>query len=104
SRLTHALDALARRHALTTPRGRPLDLYLTEFGYLTVGSRAQKPSVRAAWLASAIRIARRNPRVRELLQYQLVDPPAGALWHSALLNRHGRPQATYAALVQALSA
>jgi hypothetical protein len=103
SRLTSALDALARRNALTTPKGRRLDLYLTEFGYLTVGSRAQKASVRATWLSSAIRIARRNPRVRQLLQYQLVDPPAAALWHSAILTRRGLKQPAYAALAKALN-
>jgi hypothetical protein len=103
SRLTRALDALGRRHALTTPKGRPLDLYLTEFGYLTVGSRAQRASVRATWLTSALAVARRNPRVRQLLQYQLVDPPAGALWHSAILTRGGFPQPAYKALVRALN-
>ena len=102
-RLESALDALARRHALATPSGRPLDLYLTEFGYLTVGHRAQRPAVRAAWLASAIRIARRDRRVRELLQYELIDPPAAARWHSALLDRLGHPLSTYGALARALS-
>ena len=63
-----------------------MDLYLTEFGYLTAGNRAQKPKVRAAWLASAFQIARRNPRVKQLLQYQLVDPPEDELWHSAILR------------------
>jgi hypothetical protein len=101
SRLTTALDKLARRKALATPAKRPLDLYLTEFGYLTVGDRAQKPKVRAAWLASAVSIARRNPRVRQLLQYQLVDPPAHEVWHSAILHRDGSPQTTYAGLARA---
>ena len=104
SRLTSALDKLARRKALTTPNRRKLDLYLTEFGYLTKGDRAQKASVRAAWLASAFNIARRNPRVRQLLQYQLVDPPAGEIWHSAILHRDGSPQATYAGLAKASAA
>jgi hypothetical protein len=102
-RLTQALDALARRHALTTPKGRRLDLYLTEFGYLTKGRRAQKPSVRATWLSAAVAIARRNPRVRQLLQYQLIDPPAGDLWHSAILDRRGRLQPAYKALAHSLS-
>ena len=55
SRLTTALDTLARRRALATPARRALDIYLTEFGYLTEGDRAQKPKVRAAWLAAAYR-------------------------------------------------
>ena len=104
SRLTTALDALARRRALATPAKRPLDLYLTEFGYLTEGDRAQKPKVRAAWLAAAYQIARRNPRVRQLLQYQLVDPPEEELWHSAILHHDGSPQATYAGLAKAAAA
>jgi hypothetical protein len=100
SRLTRALDALARRRALSTPSGRALDLYLTEFGYLTRGSRAQKPRVRAAWLAAAYEIARRHPRVRQILQYQLVDPPAEEAWHSAILTRRGTPQAAYWSLAR----
>ena len=87
SRLTTALDKLARRHALATPRGRKMELYLTEFGYLTAGPRTQKPKIRAAWLSSAFGIARRNPRVRQLLQYQLIDPPDDVLWHSAILDQ-----------------
>jgi hypothetical protein len=103
SRLTRALDKLARRRALATPAKRPLDLYLTEFGYLTMGDRAQKPKVRAAWLASAFTLARRNPRVKQLLQYQLVDPPEDEIWHSALLHRDGSPQATYSGLAKAFA-
>jgi hypothetical protein len=39
--------------------------------------------------------------VRQLLQYQLVDPPEHELWHSAILHRDGSPQATYAGLAKA---
>jgi hypothetical protein len=102
-RLTYALDALYRRGALTTSKGGKLNLYLTEFGYLTVGSRRQTPARIAAWMVQAIQLAQRNRRVKELLQYQLIDPPADALWHSALLNRHGTPQPAYKALVRALN-
>jgi hypothetical protein len=102
-RLTFALDALYRRGALTSSKGGKLNLYLTEFGYLTVGSRRQTPARIAAWMVEAIKLAQRNRRVKELLQYQLIDPPAAALWHSALLNRHGNPQPAYKALVRALN-
>ena len=91
SRLTTALDKLAKRNALATPNKRKMELYLTEFGYLTQGKRAQKPKVRAKWLHDAFHVARRNPRVRQLLQYQLVDPPSDEIWHSAILDRNGRP-------------
>src|SRR5256885_14632128 len=36
-RLTRALDRLAQARALTTPAGKPLDVYLTEFGYFATG-------------------------------------------------------------------
>jgi len=104
SRLTRALDKLARRNALRTPSKAKMGVYLTEFGYLTEGDRAQKPKVRAAWLASAFGLARRNPRVKQLLQYQLVDPPEDEVWHSAILHRDGSPQPTYAGLAKASAA
>lgn len=103
-RLTKALDKLAMRRALATPRKRGLDLYLTEFGYLSQGARKQPASRRSAWLAGAYRIARKNPRVKQLLQYQLVDPPKRELWHSALLDRKGRRLAPFAGLARAASA
>jgi hypothetical protein len=103
-RLTSALDKLAARNALRTPSRAKMGLYLTEFGYLTAGHRAQKPKVRARWMRSAFHLARRNPRVKQLLQYQLVDPPEHELWHSAVLDRDGEPQATYAGLAKASAA
>ncbi|WP_028066147.1 hypothetical protein [Solirubrobacter soli] len=104
SRLTSALDKLAKRKALRTPSGAKMGVYLTEFGYLTVGARAQKPKVRAAWLQEAFKVARHNPRVKQLLQYQLVDPPDDEIWHSAILDRDGRRLPTYAGLAKASAA
>jgi hypothetical protein len=102
-RLTTALDALYKKRQLQTSKGRKLDLFLTEFGYLTVGSRKQSPSRIASWMVTAIKIAQENRRVRQLLQFQLVDGPAHALWHSALLSRQGDPRPAYKALVRALN-
>jgi hypothetical protein len=102
-RLTTALDALYKSRKLTTSSGRKLNVYLTEFGYLTAGSRKQPQSRIANWLVAAIEVARRNTRVKQLLQYQLIDPPKTALWHSALLTRKGSPQPAYKALVRALN-
>src|SRR3954451_5598378 len=101
SRVTQTLDKLAKRKALAMPNGRGLDLYLTEFGYLSAGNRKQTQSVRAAWLRSAYDIARHNRRVRQVLQYQLVDPPSAEIWHSAILTHHGTPQGAYAGLAKA---
>ncbi len=104
SRVTKTLDQLAKRRKLATPKGRGLDLYLTEFGYLSAGDRKQSASRRSAWLRSAFTIARKHPRVKQLLQYQLVDPPAHELWHSAILDRHGRKLAPFAGLARASAA
>lgn len=98
--LAAALNKLARRRALATPKRRPLNLYLTEFGYLTQGARKQPAQRRSKWLAEAYRIARANPRVKQLLHYQLVDPPKRERWHSALLDRRGRRLAPFAALAR----
>jgi hypothetical protein len=102
--VTKTLDQLAKRRKLATPKGRGLDLYLTEFGYLSSGRRKQSASRRSAWLSSAFKLARKNPRVKQLLQYQLVDPPARELWHSAILDRKGRRLAPYAGLARAAAA
>jgi hypothetical protein len=102
-RLTAFLDQAKKQHTLTTPNGKALDIYLTEFGYLTAGSRRQPPSRVAKWLTQAIAIARKNPRVKELLQYQLIDGNTDRLWHSALINRHGVPWPAYNALVKAFN-
>jgi hypothetical protein len=98
--MTSALNKLARRHALTTPTGNHLSLYLTEFGYLSRGSRALSSRRRAAWLTQAYKIARRNPRVKELLQYQLFDGPSTHAWHTGVMSRRGVPQAPFKALAR----
>jgi hypothetical protein len=97
-RLTRALNTLAHRHKLTRPNGSHLNLYLTEFGYLSKGSRAQPARTRARWLVAAYKIARRNPRVKQLLQYQLVDKPSHIAWHSAVMSRGGKPFPAFTAL------
>jgi hypothetical protein len=98
--MTRALDKLAHRHALTTPTGHHLNLYLTEFGYLTKGHRALSAKRRAAWLTQAYKIARRNPRVKELLQYQLFDGPSRRAWHTGVMSSRGVLQAPFRALAR----
>jgi hypothetical protein len=102
-RLTKALDQLARQKGLSTAKGKGLDLYLTEFGYLSHGNRAVAQSVRAAWLRQSYDLARRNRRVRQILQFQLVDPPTEWLWHTAVLDHKGRPQGAYKGLAKAVA-
>jgi hypothetical protein len=90
-RLTGALDRLAQVKALLTPDGKPLDVYLTEFGYFATGPVAVPPAKRAAYLKTAFQIAQRNPRVRQMLQYILVSPPPGVRFNTSLINLDGKP-------------
>jgi Beta-galactosidase len=102
SRLTRTLDQLAADRLLTTPKGKPLPVYLTEFGYFASGRRALPASVRADWLVRAFEIAARlYPRVRQMLQYLLVAPPprfAGGYFDTSIVSLAGQPEAPFAAL------
>ncbi|MDA0170569.1 cellulase family glycosylhydrolase [Solirubrobacter taibaiensis] len=100
-RLTKALDQLAKTKSLSTPKGKGLDVYVTEFGYLTAGNRAVSQSVRAAWLRSAYDLVRKNKRVKQMLQFQLVDGTPDQLWHTAIIDNHGRPMGAYGGLAKA---
>ncbi len=100
-RLTKALDQLAKRKGLSTPKGKGLDLYITEFGYLTAGKRAVRPSLHASWLRSAFKLVHKNKRVKQMLQYQLVDGTPDQLWHTAIIHNDGRPMGAYAGLAKA---
>jgi hypothetical protein len=74
SRLTSALGKLKKAKLLTTPTGGVPDLYLTEYGYFSSGKRKLSASKRGSYLVQAFTIAQRNPRVRQMLQYLLVQP------------------------------
>ncbi|MBE2316172.1 cellulase family glycosylhydrolase [Solirubrobacter sp. CPCC 204708] len=100
-RLIRTLDQLAKIKGLSTPKGKGLDLYLTEFGYLSAGNRAISQSARATWLRSAYTVVRSNRRVKQMLQYQLVDGTPDQLWHTAIIDNHGRPMGAYAGLAKA---
>jgi hypothetical protein len=100
--LTDALDELARLRVLRTPRGRRLDVHLTEYGYFAVGRRHVPESRRAVYLKRAFQIAQRNPRVRSLLQYVLVEPPPGypgGYFDLSILERDGRAKRPFTSLV-----
>jgi hypothetical protein len=76
-RLRKALDKLARAKALTTPSGQALDIYLTESGYFVSGKRKMAPAKRAKFLPLQFQVAAKEPRVREMLQYNVFVPPVG---------------------------
>jgi hypothetical protein len=98
-RLTSALDKLARSRRLSTPAGAPLDVYITEYGYIQTGRFGVPEDRRSRYLAQAFEIAQRHPRVRQLLQYLLVRPPKPwNFFDTAILTRRGKPQRSYRAL------
>jgi len=108
-RLQRVLDRLTRRGRIRSPRRRPLDLYLTEFSYQTsppdraVGISLSKQAV---YSQQAAYIAWRNPRVRNLTQYQwddeyVRDRGSGSRaftgWQGGLRFLDGRPKPAFAA-------
>jgi hypothetical protein len=97
--LTDALDELAERHKLTNRHGRPLDLYLTEFGYMRTGRYRKPTSKRANYLRDAFEIALRNPRVREMTQYGLAPPPRYSRhFDMSIVTRKGKPTTVFETL------
>jgi hypothetical protein len=99
SRLERQLDRLRAHHLLRTPSNARMPVYLTEFGYQSAGPLAVTASTHAKWLTQAWYIAKRDPRVKQLLQYELIDPwPKKVTWRSAVLTRTGAPTPAYDAL------
>lgn len=101
-RLVAALDRLAHAGLLATPRGGPLPVYLTEFGYFRRRGRVLPGPTRAAYLARAFAVAAsRYPRVRQMLQYLLVSPPPdypGGGFDTSIVRRSGARTRSFEAL------
>jgi polysaccharide biosynthesis protein PslG len=101
-RLLSALDRHAASGALRDGRGRPLDVWVTEFGYLQITGRALPPARRADYVRRAFDLAAsKYPRVRQLLQYLLVSPPEGfpgGRFDTSVLTRSGSPTPAFEAL------
>ena len=100
-RLTSTLNGLARARALSTPGGRPLDVYLTEYGYFANGENALGEDVRTRYLSAAYRRAERNPRVRQMLQYTFITPPEnypGGFFDMSIVDGLGQELGAYFAL------
>ncbi|HKP89100.1 MAG TPA: family 1 glycosylhydrolase [Thermoleophilaceae bacterium] len=97
--LTDALDKLAKQKKLTTRAGKPLDLYLTEFGYMASGPYKKPATQRAKFLTEAFQIALKNPRVKEMLQYLLAPPPPfGNEFDTSIVTKKGKPTKPFRAL------
>jgi len=98
-RLTSQLDKLAKSGRLTTPAGKRLDVYLTEYGYMATGRWKVAESKRSKYLTKAFQIALDNPRVKEMLQYLLVTPPDRTLFfNTSIVSKKGKRSPTFKAL------
>lgn len=93
-RLSTTLRELGRLRALATPKLRPVEIYLTEFGYFGAGRNSHPDMRRASYLRRAFQIAVSDPMVRQVLQYLLVRPPRnypGAFFDMAVVFPNGTP-------------
>jgi GH35 family endo-1,4-beta-xylanase len=98
-RLTSQLDKLWASGALRTPSGGGLDIYLTEFGYLRQGRHRISDGKRGEYLTQAYDIAQRNPRVRQMLHFLLVEPQKKyAFFDTSLVSRKGKESSAFNAL------
>ncbi|MEA2310603.1 MAG: hypothetical protein QOE28_571 [Solirubrobacteraceae bacterium] len=73
-------------------------IYLTEFAYYSSGPNAKPEAKRAAWTRKAFEIALKAPNVRQLLYYQLIDPPMTDSWRTGLITSSGVLHAAFGAL------
>ena len=98
-RLRRALDRLAADRALVTPDGGAPELYLTEYGW-HADSRLIREPKRSRYAVRGMRIAARAARVRQIVWYQVVEPPRAKVrvWDTALVRRSGRPRPIFRAL------
>jgi hypothetical protein len=96
SRLTSALSKLKKAKLLTTPSGGVPYLYLTEYGYFASGKRKIAASKQGSYLVQAFTMAQKNPHVKQMLQYLLVQP--GRKYRSfdtSIASTKAKPTAAY---------
>ena len=97
--LTDELDKLARQKKLTTPKGKPLNLFLTEYGFMASGKYKKSDDKRAKYLPRAFTIALKNPRVRMMTQYFLAPPPPWSdFFDMSIVKSNGKPTKPFWAL------
>ena len=91
SRLTRAMDRLAKYRMLRTESGKRPELFLTEYGFMQSGRYAISDARRASYLKQAFDMARRHSRVRQMLQFLLVQPSKKyRFFDTAILGRGGK--------------
>jgi hypothetical protein len=98
------IDVLERE--LARLYGRPVPLWLTEYGYQTNPPDrlfGVSPAKQAAYLTQALAIARRDPRIDLLLWFLLRDERDVARWQSGLVTAAGKRKPAFAAFRRAAS-
>src|SRR4051794_25320850 len=104
SRLTKALDKFKKLGALKPVGAKSTPVYLTEFSYLakaTAHEKAWSETNRKTFIPQAFGIALKNPRVRQLVQYEIANPPCPGpwcFWESGLVSQNGVKLPSYHAL------
>jgi hypothetical protein len=96
SRLTSALSKLRKAKLLTTPTGGVPYIYLTEYGYFSSGKRQVSPAKHGNYLVQAFTMAQKNPRVKQMLHYLLLQPSSKfRFFDTSLADRRGKPGTAY---------
>lgn len=98
--LTSTLDTL-RKKRLLRPSVKKVPLYLTEHGYFVKGPRRVSEAKRRKWTIKAFDMAQRNSRVKGMLYYVFVSPPAdhpSAFFDLGLIATDGTERGAFNAL------
>jgi GH35 family endo-1,4-beta-xylanase len=99
--LTRQLDKFGHSGQLTTPSGKRLDVYLTEYGYMGSGKYKVPDSKRSKYLVKAYQMALSNSRVKQMLHYLLVKPPrTGLFFDTSIVKKGGKPTKAFKALAK----
>lgn len=103
--LTRVLDRLRALNLLVQNGGGKIDVYSTEHGVLLKrgkrSGRGVDEKTRARYLGAGARIALRNPRLKQLLQFLLVKPQGrSGQFNTALLDAKKREGPTFRALAK----
>ena len=98
-RLTKALSKLRSAGALKTPSGGVPYVYLTEYGYFAAYKFRLPRGKQAKYLKTGFQIAQKNKRVKQMLQYLLVQPPSKTgFFATHIMSRSFKPYKAYSTL------